>query len=623
MGPVEDREGEGPPGRSIDTAFLRSVQVFSGLSEEALSDLVATLEPVDLVAGRTLLTQGADADALYVIVTGRLRVSVATGDEEQILHELSRGQVFGEIALLTGRPRTATIRSVRDSYLLRLPARDFHRLIDQHPRLLLAVSRLLVDRLLRVDREQRDLETVRTIALLPIGDRDVFERACEELHVAFSRLGKTISLTSTSVDAALGHGASRAGPGEPMGNELVEWLHRIEADHRFVLYRSDPAVSGWSRWCVREADQIALVADDHHDGQLDPLEEALLGEPLDDIAARRDLVVIHRPAALRPVDTMRWLKLRTLSGHHHLREGSSADYRRLARMLSGNGVGIVLGGGGARGFAHLGVLKALEDAGIPLDVVGGTSIGAVMGAFFALGLDHDARVELVMDGFVRNGFLFDFTLPLVSLSSSRKIERLLRDDRFMTGTPIEDLWRGYFCLASNLTRAEVVIHRRGELGRAIRSSFSLPGVFPPVCHDGDLLVDGGVMNNLPVDVMRSILGGGTLIAVDLRRDVDLRVEEPFATDLSGWSIVRDAIRMRSAAMAMPNILEVLMRTMELGSTRAQRDALAEAEIDLYVRPPVVGLGLLEFKNAHRLIDVAYRAAMEDITAARERLPAGV
>ena len=619
MGQGIDNESAPLLGGLVDAAFLSGIKVFSDLSAEELADLAAKLEPVELPAGRLLLTQGGDADALYVVVTGRLRVSVIDGDEERTLHELSRGQVFGEVALLTGRPRTATVRSLRDSYLLRLPASEFHRLIDEHPKLLLAVSRLLVDRLLRVDRHQGDQETVRTLALVPAGDCESFERTCEQIQLALSSLGRSISLTSGSVDAVLGDGASGGRPGEPAGNELAEWLHRVEADHRFVLYRSDLANSEWSKWCVREADQIVLIGDASQDGRLGTLEEELLGPHAGDTGARRDLVIVHPSNTVRPLDTIRWLKPRSLSGHHHLRDGDASDYRRVARMLSGNGVGIVLGGGGARGFAHLGVLKALEDAGIPVDVVGGTSIGAVMGGFFAMGLDHDTRLALVMDGFVRNGFLFGFTLPLVSLTSSRKIDRSLRDERFMAGTAIEDMWAGYFCMSANLTRAEVVVHERGELRQAIRSSFSLPGVFPPVCHDGDLLVDGGVMNNLPVDVMRSKLGGGTLVAVDLRPDVDLRVDTPFPTDLSGWSIVRDALRSRTAAMAMPNILEILMRTMELGSTRAQRDALAEAEIDLYLRPPVEGFGLLDFKSAHRLVDIAYRATCEDIEARREQI----
>ncbi len=274
----------------------------------------------------------------------------------------------------------------------------------------------------------------------------------------------------------------------------------------------------------------------------------------------------------------------------------------------------MLGGGGARGFAHLGVMKALEDAGIPVDVVGGTSIGAVMGGFFALDLTHDDRLEAAEEVFLRNS-LFRPTLPLVSLTSGKAVARLLEDPRLQAQTPIEDLPRSYFCISTNLSRAEVNIHERGPIATAMRASFSIPGIFPPVAQGNDLLVDGGVMNNLPVDVMRQRLGGGRIIAVDLRPDIDLTVREQTPIAVSGWRLASEAV-LRRREMELPNTAEILLRTLELGSTRSQRDALAAAVIDVYLRPPIAGCGLLDFKGGRLLIDAAYRATLDQLDSAR-------
>ena len=587
--------------------FLISIPLFREAAPDGLDTLIDHLEPVEARAGDVLIRQGEVADGLYVLVSGRVRASVATPEGERDVAELSRGHLFGEISLLTSRARTATVRAVRDSFLLRLPQKAFEALAAENPQLVAPLSEVVVDRLLRAENGQEE-ERVRTLAVLPVGGR-VAEEACRALHQALAESGPTVTVTPDRLrelsgvePGAISHSTNPTA--------LVEALRRIEAEHRFVIYLGDAQMSPWTECCLREGDRIVVVADTEDSPHLTDLEAALAAVVPPAARVSHELVLVRPAHRAEPQGTAHWLAPRPAYRHHHVRAGDRADHQRLARALSDRAQGLVLGGGGARGFAHLGVLKALDDVGIPIDHVGGTSIGAVMGGLYAVGLDHDERMDAAEEVFLKNS-LFRPTLPLVSITSGSVVSRLMEAPHLRAQTPIEDMPRSYFCISANLSRAEVVIHDRGPIAAAMRASFSIPGIFPPVSRNGDLLVDGGVMNNLPVDVMRARLGGGRIIAVDLRPDVDLTVTGEAPLSVSGWRYAWQRLRGKTLT-ELPNVGEILLRTLELGSTRSQRDALAAAATDLYLRPPVEGCGLLDFKAGRGLVDLAYRTTLTEI-----------
>lgn len=235
----------------------------------------------------------------------------------------------------------------------------------------------------------------------------------------------------------------------------------MERQHDFVLYEADPTPTTCSKRCLRQADRILLVGDTAARPGLSPIEASLL---LSDGLAPRELVLVHPRGAARPTDTSAWLAPRDVVGHHQLRRGSRPDYERVARFMSGRATGLVLGGGGARGATHLGVIRALEEAGIPIDLVGGSSVGSVMAGLYAMGWDHETRVGKLVNGYSAR-WAIEPTLPLVSLSSAHRMEQFLLDG--FGRVRIEDLWTRYFCVSVNLSRAEQVVHERGgPCGRA-------------------------------------------------------------------------------------------------------------------------------------------------------------
>lgn len=591
-------------------AFLAGVPFFAALDETAREQLAQQLEPVQVAAGQVLVAQGEPGEGLFIVVSGRLRVSVSAGGTERALHDLARGAIVGEIALLSNLPRSATVRAVRDSDLLVLRQSSFRALVEQTPRVLHEISRLLIDRLLAVDRPQFEPTGNRTIAVIPAGaNPDPAAAVALALTGELERLGSVLRLDAGVVHEHLGPGAAHREPGDRGRGELTAWLHSVERANDRVVYQADADDTAWSRLCLSQADVVLMAADAADDVRLSPVERRALATA----SLRCELVLRHTS---RPSGTASWLRSRSVAGHHHLQAGSNADVARLARLVTGTACGVVLGGGGPRGFAHLGVLRALDEAGIPIDLVGGTSIGAVIGALCAEDLSDEERVRRAITAFTRSGRLVSPTLPMVALSSGRRVDRLLAEH--LGTTLIEDLPRRFFCVSANLTRAEEVIHDSGPLWRAVRASLSLPGIFPPIYADGDLLVDGGALNNVPVDIMRAKLGSGSLIAVDLSPDVEPATTAPFDLGLSGWRVLSRRLGRLSPPHRLPSVVDILSRSAVLSGVKARRAALTDQRIDLLLRPPVAGISALDFKAGVRLIEVGYRHAAEAL--AKSELP---
>ena len=281
--------------------------------------------------------------------------------------------------------------------------------------------------------------------------------------------------------------------------------------------------------------------------------------------------------------------------------------RRLARLASGHGVGLVLSGGGARGFAHLGALRALRESGVPVDAVGGCSMGAPIAGGIALDLDDAELIALAEKQFHR---LLDYTLPVVALLKGQRISRNI-DDNFGT-FDIEDLWLPFYCVSTNLTTSRL---RRpppwSQRGSAIRASVAIPGVLPPVPFEGDLLVDGGVLNNLPAQVMRTDSTIGTVIAVDVAPQRGPRARSDF-----GHVRVRGSGRCGPPSVVRPATTRAsrpcCLRSMLTGAVHNQQRSLRDGVVDLLLQLDLPGVGLLEFERVQEVAQIGYDDSVERI-----------
>jgi predicted acylesterase/phospholipase RssA/CRP-like cAMP-binding protein len=595
--------------------FLADIAFFAALDETTRRELAGELEPVNVAAGQMIFRQGDAGDGLYLVVSGRLRVSVAgegPGDgPDRMLYDLGRGAIVGEMALLTDRPRAATVHAVRDSDLLLLRVSSFTSLMERSPALVTGMIRLLVDRLLAVDqlliteRRQAPPPGGHTIAVACAGrNARAAALVAGQLEAQLARAGSVFRVDADVVARQLGPDAAQASPGDPGRAELIGWLHGIERAHDRVIYQPDAQDTAWSRLCLSQSDVVLLVASagDH------PAIGAVEARALATSSLRCELALLH-PADLAPSSvTASWLARRPVADHHHLRADRPGDVARLARMITGAGCGLVLGGGGARGLAHLGVIRALEEAGVPIDVVGGTSIGAIMAALCARGLPDSDRVRRVMHIARTGRRLVTPTLPLIALSAGRRVDQILAEH--LTSVAIEDLPVGFFCVSASLTRAEAIIHERGPLWTAVRASLALPGIYPPVYADGDLLIDGGAVDNLPVGVMRDRVGVGSVIAVDVASETEPLTVAPYGPGMSGWRVLGRRLNPFTPAHPVPGIAEILNRSTGLSQIRRRRAALDDARVDLVLHPPVARLRTLDFNGGIALIDAGYRYAAD-------------
>jgi len=562
-------------------ARLRDFPLLADVGEAGMRRLLADASWFGLPGG-TLLERGGENDtALFLVVTGAMGVFVPDpAGGRRLAAVAGAGETVGETSLvMENSPHIAQLVALRDTELLRIGPEGFAALIARHPQVMMTLMRQLSRRLRDAVRGTTAMKP-KSFAILPL------QPGLEDASLAY-RLA-----------AALGDMGIRAGVLESSAAEQsAEWFSNFEGAHDIVFYRGDVPGSAWAHQCLRQADRVFLIARADR-----PLPRDMPGLPAwkARIGGRPELLLVHPEGGLpRYVLPGRG----AFESHHHVRSGRHEDIGRLARFIAGRAVGLVLAGGGARGFAHIGIIKALAEAGVPFDHVGGTSMGAIIAAGLAKEWGPDELTQRMREVFVDNNPLDDFTLPLIALVKGRKASTMLA--KHFGDTRIEELARPFFCVSSDLTSGRIHEHRAGLLWRALRASVALPGILPPVTHRGHLLVDGGVMNNLPVDVMRARgIGAGPVIACDVTGEIDLKAGDPRYGERPWWWLVFQRMR------GNPSIVSILMRSGTVGS-EAQRRIVRE-QADYLIEPPMPDIGLRDWKKFDQAIREGYDVARAGI-----------
>ncbi|WP_367848401.1 patatin-like phospholipase family protein [Rhodoferax sp. WC2427] len=599
--------------KSQDALLVRHLTAFFGtLEPEAMELLRHSLEWLEVSGGDTLLTQGHAGDAMYLVVSGRLRAFVhSEGGSPQRVGDIVRGQVVGEMSLYTGEPRAATVVAVRDAVLARLDRPAFQRLLACSSQISQAFTTQII-RQLQGRRHAPVADKLVTIGLLPITTGIDVPDFAARLALQLSTLGRVGVVSRHDIDQRLE--ALGLGPSDNTDKEtqrrIAMLLDQIEAEHDFVLLLADATPTPWTQRCCRHCDELLLLADATQPPVLHPSETRFLSNrpPLTVIA---DILVLLHPANQpSPRHTARWLARRPVAGHLHIRPTLDRDMARLARIQSRTAVGLVLAGGGARGLAHLGVLRALQERGIEVDWVGGTSIGAVMATYAASDQPLDKVMANARRAFATNP-TGDFNLfPVLSLIKGLRLKRILRtavEELVGFDADIEDLWINFFCVATNFSTASEQRLQHGNLPHALLASTSIPGALPPVAHGGDLLCDGGSFNNFPVDVMRSMRGVGRVIGVDLNIRTPVRVDHE---DMPGsWALLRDRLRpLAQRRYRLPSLPSYLMTVTILYSM--SRQSSAQQQCDMYFNPPLNRVGMLQWRRLENIVQRGYAHALQ-------------
>jgi len=588
-------------------ADLSAATLFRTVDPATLESLLPALEWIFLPGGETLFRAGNRGDSMYVVMAGRLRISTPGADgTDEAIREITRGESVGELALLTGKARSATVRAIRDTELVRLSRDAYEEALKQHPQLTSQLLVQIAERQIQGADRSLSKRNIRTVAVLPFDRQVPAADFVGRLVEMLQPIGDTLHLSSRA-DPWAGDRDKISGA---KNGTLTSRLTELENRYRFIIYEADNELSSWTEQCVRQADLILLLAAaESQPASSGPWVNYFSARA---VGAAMELVLLHKRAFDSTVRTDPWLSRLPIQGHYHVAQTSKPDFARLARFLTGSAVGLVLSGGGARGFAHIGILRALEECGIPVDFIGGTSMGAVIAAQHAAGWNWQSMARVNRDQWPRWHPQRNFTLPLVALNSGTRMDQMLRE--MFGAVQIENLAGKFFCVSTNLTRAQAMVHRTGPLWKAVRASLSIPGIGPPAIENGEILVDGGLMNNLPADVMRNLCQGG-VCAVDVSEQLEFKSRLQESYSVSGWTVLWRRLNWLAKPPDLPNIFNMLYRTTTVGSLRAVETVKAAA--DLYLAPPVSEFGIFDWRGIDRIIDVAYRYGLEILKARGE------
>jgi predicted acylesterase/phospholipase RssA/CRP-like cAMP-binding protein len=578
-------DGAEPPAPHAESVadFLARAPLFSDLDPELRRQIAAKSHPRHLAAGKWLFRQHEPADAMYVVRAGRLEVVDEAADA--VIRELGRGDTLGELALLTDSPRSASVRAARASDLIAIGRTDFRELLHAWPGLSLALSRSLGDQLRDT---HAPVPTARprptTVALIAVDARIPLPRLATRLGSALSAHMPVAVLSGAEIQVP-------NVPGEP-ATVYGPLLDRAAAGHDLILLVGGSAQQHepWTEFCLQQADRILAVTAGG------PVPPELANHPE---LQGCDLVAYNAA----PGELGGWATALDPVESHVIRETEfGTDIARMARRLSGTSVGIVLSGGGARAFSHIGVLEELTAAGVTIDRVAGVSMGAVIGALFAMGHDAEQIDAICFDEWIRRRPLSDITVPRHSLIRGERFLSMLH--RTFGTRLIEELPCSFICGSAELRSGRLEITRHGPLWEAVSFSICLPVIAPPQVRGRKMFIDGSLVNNLPVKAMAD-MGEGPIIAVDVKAAFDRQQHRPAAP-------ARDARSSRP-----PKLGETLTRVLLLGSENTSEATRRHA--DLVIRPLAGGVGLLEF---HQL-DAARKAGRVAARKALERASAGL
>ena len=557
---------------------LKEHEFFAGLEPEALDAIASCGVWMSLAGGSELFSEGASSNAVHFNLSGRLIVVRSTQEGDEVVGYVRAGEPVGEMSMLAGEDHSASVYALRDTEILSVPRKNIENLIHDHGEFAGALARVILRRA-RHPKSSFQQSAPRVFALVassPSIDIDAYAR---DLGDRIARYGVKTIVMQTAQDAP----------------DSIEF-DRVEEAHDVVLLATRLSDSGWHRFVLRHADRFLVMA--RRDAR-PPRPFPLTTEA--GIRVRKfrlvDLVMLHEGLPACAIGD--WAD--AIGAARIFNCKASACLDRIARVISGKSIGLVLSGGGARAYAHIGAVRALRESGAPIDFVCGASMGGIIAACVAMGWEDSEIERRIRDAFVQSNPLGDHVLPVVALTKGERVEERL--EKHFGEAQIEDLSVPFFCVSSDITTGETRIHRRGILREALRASIALPGILPPVIDGNALLVDGAVINNFPTDIMATMHRGLT-IGIDVARqgtiDIDAFRNPP---GFFSW-IASHGIK------AAPPIVSLLMRT----ATARHERTLKIHPADIMIAPSVPGVELRDWDEYDEAVSNGYtvtKAAIDE------------
>jgi NTE family protein len=555
---------------------------------DAPADVLAAMDAVadwfSIPSGWALINAGEPPEGVYFLISGSLAAFKPTDKGGyNLLGYIRHGEPIGEMAMIAQEPHSGSVFAMRDSEILRLPPAAFDLLVHAHPAMMERMAKIMLTRARATNRSNPRAES-KVYAFVSTSPTIDLKLRAKTLQAALKRLGARAAIVTEDDFRQLS--------GEGMNSA---WFDTLERKNDAVFLLTPIADTPWFRTCLRQADRIWFFA------RADARPSVPLLPPEDPSPARQfrliDVILLHHGMDRVAATTNEWRNACEASRLFHWRGLEDEDAARLARIIARRSIGLVLSGGGARAYAHIGVVRALREAGLPFDVVGGTSMGAIIAACVAMGWDNDEIELRIRKAFVETNPLGDYMLPVVGLVRGKRVEDRLREH--FGEALIEDLGIPFFAVSTDLVAGDVRIHRGGLLRKALRASISLPGILPPVL-DGDkgLLVDGAVLKNFPVDILRD-LHRGPIIGVDVARRDGIDPEDfRDPPGFFGWIAAH-------GLQSPPPIASLLMRS----ATLAVDPWEGRSGADLLIAPEMGDMDMRDWKRFDEIVAGGYEAAV--------------
>ena len=587
---------------SLDLRLQKIIAQLFGIEDEAFrNDLLKNSTVIELDGGDVLFEKGEESDHMYILISGRLHAVVDVEGKDVVVGEIGIGETVGEMALITEDPRSAKVLAIRDAVLLDISKSNFEELVKTYPQALWNITKLVIQRLNKSINAPKHNVSFDNFAFINLSEQhEIIIDFISQIIPRIKSLGSAYFMNEHTV---AGHFDKEAADMDfsRANHQLTAWITEMEKTHDYLIMAGSEHNEAWTKRCLRQADKIILIGTPDDLKTLNPIEEKLLIGDNQVSKAEQELLILH-PSGTKPQNTKALLDIRNVKRHFHLESGNKKHLNRFLRVMSDNANGLVLSGGGAKGHAHVGVYRALEENNIPIDHVGGTSIGSIMAGFIAMGYDAQRLHDEARDVFMSNptpGNEYNW-IPIFCLISGEKLQGLL--EYYFGDTQIEDLWLPFYCISSNLTNAKMEIHETGSLSKAIRASISLPGIFPPAIENQSLLVDGAIFNNFPIDVMVN-KATGNIIAVSLDSDTEDKVHFTEFPSRAKYIWHRLIGKKDGSTQQIPNMMHMLVQ-----STLVNSDALARSwrpSIDLFFNPDVSKFGLMDWKAFDKIAAEGY------------------
>lgn len=656
--------------------FLRRVPLFAGLSVEDTARVAARMQPLSLPKGATLFHQGDEADSLYIITSGQVRTLREIKGVETVDALLGRGETLGEGSVLTGEPRTVTVRLATTCEFLKLARKDFEEVLRETPSILLHLSRILTKRLVDTDRpgQRKELEGAQLLALnsaLPRPDRILL--TAHLAHQLLEQTRRRVLLVDMNPDAGAVARALGLKPNlvseqairdinlrdpvrirtlaqqHPSGLEILSipaatlsgrlysgiylFLNFLRDVHDVVIVSMSGELGDVERSVITESDKVLLVGSDQARPQFRQLEAELAGlvegKRLMRIWCGETDVEEASYAFSAPQLVLPWSDelaekfertgspWEAIDSHPRARRA----IERLARSLAGLKVGIAFGTGAALGHSLIGILKVFKKEHIPLDIIAGTSIGSLVGGLTALGLEPEEIEELALrvdKGWVYENLFWDMTIPWHGLFAGQTLLRFIRS--YFGSREFSDLDVPFACVAADIETGEQVVLKEGRVADSIRASCGLPLIFQPMRINGRYLVDGGLVNPVPTSVIAD-MGADTLIAVNLT----MPAGDPSAAAKVNRPMLNAPVDLASLkelalpeALKAPNVIDVFFQMIYTMEYEIAQSRLGLAHV--VIHPDLKGFSWTEMHRAKELIRAGQLVAEQYVPQIKALIP---